>query len=202
MISRIGNVTANMENEVISALRSTVFSHDRLHASATPLKPFRGDSGVHHFRPIVKFFLKLSLFARRSANVVYLGVVLGAAEGSEEVPPGIGTSEISPFLAAGGGGGRYGTGTSVVWSCLARRRVPRRNNDLCALSFRPTPEPSREWRMEGVLRQELSTRSRRTRFGATEPHGKDVERNIVAVTRVPSEGQDTCFGKQLTNAPR
>jgi hypothetical protein len=201
MISRIGNVTAYMEKDVMSALRSTVFSHSREHASATPMKPFRGDSGVHHFKPIVKLRLKPSLFARRSANVVYLGfVVWGAEEApaeSEEVPiQPVGTSEIVPSVARIGRGGRYGTGTSVVWSFLAPMRVPRRN-DLFSLpskvSFRPTPTPNREWRMECVLRVTLLTRSRRTPCAATEhdtePHVARVERNIVAVTRVPSEGK-------------
>ncbi len=60
-----------MLNDVINADSKTVFSHKRLQASATPSKPFNGDRGVHHFRPIVKLARRLSLFAKRSANVVY-----------------------------------------------------------------------------------------------------------------------------------
>ena len=139
--------------------------------------------------------------ARVCGNVVYIGVVVcGAEEDREEcveVPvQRFGRNEIGASVGRIGRGGRYGTGTSVVWSFLAPMRVPRRN-DLFSLpskvSFRPTPTPNREWRMECVLRVTLLTRSRRTPCAATEhdtePHVARVERNIVAVTRVPSEGK-------------
>ena len=50
-------------------LSRTVFSQRRLHASATPLNPSRGESGVHHLRPMVNFRRSTTLFASVSASV-------------------------------------------------------------------------------------------------------------------------------------
>jgi len=120
MISEMGKVTANIANEVMSAERSTVFSHRREHASATPSNPSMGDRGVHHLSPMVKLRRSESVFARRSARVVYGRRVT------------LGVDETVAFPSNKGGNSsptsrRYGTGASSFEEPPETRAVTLRN---------------------------------------------------------------------------